>query len=54
MRANIIQSLLLLAVVSVAFKPCEPFGRRIFYGDVIKKPESPERLVVYFNTVDNC
>lgn len=30
----------LLLTISLTFKPCEPFGTRIFYGDVVQDESS--------------
>ena len=43
-----------LTLTCLAFKSCEPFGQRIFYGQQIKDNSSSEKMVIYFNTVDLC
>jgi len=30
--------------------PCEPFGLRIYYGDVISDKSSKQKAEIYFNT----
>jgi len=47
----ILISLFLLWIVSPT---CEPFGRRIYYGNNIKDPKVEEKLVVSFNTKEPC
>lgn len=44
----------LLACLTLTFKPCEPFGARIFYGAVVQDKNSQEKLQIYFNTAHNC
>lgn len=50
---RIVLSLLLVSLVCT-FKPCEPFGTRIFYGEIAQNKESEEKLEVYFNTASEC
>jgi len=51
MLKSILVSLFLLCIVSPI---CEPFGRRIFYGNAIRDPKIEEKLVVRFNTKQPC
>ncbi len=40
-----------LALASLcALAPCEPFGLRVYYGDVLLDRSSPEKAAIYFNT----
>lgn len=45
---------LAIALVICDLTPCEPFGLRIYYGDVIFDHSSPEKAVIYFNTKEPC
>jgi hypothetical protein len=33
-----------------ALEPCEPFGLRLYYGDVLLNQSSTEKAHLYFNT----
>lgn len=49
--------IILIALVfclTSAFKPCEPFGTRIFYGEVVQDKKSQEKLQIFFNTAQEC
>lgn len=50
---KLVLSLLLISLICT-FKPCEPFGTRIFYGEIVKDRESEEKLEIYFNTASEC
>lgn len=43
-----------IAVYATCLTPCEPFGLRIYYGDVLLDPLSPSKAEIYFNTKQNC
>lgn len=50
------KAVLLLLIIStcLAFKDCEPFGTRVFYGEKAHNKDSEEKLVIQFNTKQNC
>lgn len=45
--------LVLLDVVST-LRSCQPFGTRIFYGEIVLNAESDDKLHIYFNTAEEC
>jgi hypothetical protein len=53
MKQVIILSLA-IALTLCDLAPCEPFGLRIYYGDVLLDHLSPEKAVIYFNTKEPC
>jgi hypothetical protein len=42
--------LVLLLSAAASLAPCEPFGLRIYYGDIVKDAHSSDKLGIYFNT----
>ena len=51
---HIIILLLAIALTICDLTPCEPFGLRVYYGDVLLDHLSPEKAVIYFNTKEPC
>lgn len=45
---------LLFVSCTFSLQPCEPFGLRVYYGDIIADPQSTEKVAVYFNTQATC
>ena len=46
--------LFILAPIAMSSDICEPFGTRLFYGDVLINPNSNDKAVVYFDTHESC
>jgi len=49
-------ALILLAISHYvsALEPCEPFGLRLYYGNVLLNQSSTEKAHLYFNTKESC
>lgn len=43
-----------LLCIAISLSPCEPYGLRIYYGDIVVNPSSNEKFVIYFNTKQPC
>lgn len=52
MKTLICLSVLICSIFSLT--PCEPFGVRIYYGDILVDQTSQEKAAVYFNTQQSC
>lgn len=44
----------MLFCFATSLSPCEPYGLRVYYGDIVINPYSTERFVIYFNTQQAC